>query len=370
MKIILHIGAGKTGTTTIQEAFDENEQLLQNAGVMYLGLNFEKYTAYKEWKLRPGGFFDLSEQEFVSEYVDEIRQNLSIAQDKGCHTLVLSNEALCGRISNICDMLDNIQNLCDLSICFYVREPVDWLISSYQQWGVKHKVNKGRVFSTKEFVSRRGCPVFTNVVSTLRERGYADKLIVRNMSKVRSVLSDFCEVYGFPKIEYKRQNVSVDSFAKSLFYLVNNKSNNAMLPFYGEHILDVIDDVSYKDYIEKITFDESDFNTADILKTKTLLNQFLPDGQKFDLNLGFRKQVFKPLLSEKNMFRLLAFCLDLNRRIEKSNMENQKSIFNSDGKNKGTHNSEVVANEVYLLRREVDSLKDVIQVLMKKLNND
>ncbi len=83
--LYVHIGTGKTGSTTIQSSLLENDLILQQEGVKYLGLMLDKGHSHQfDWQI-PGGFslfMQLEQQEknnqLVKVLIDECRYAIKL----------------------------------------------------------------------------------------------------------------------------------------------------------------------------------------------------------------------------------------------------------------------------------------------------
>ena len=91
MNIILHIGAGKTGTTSIQSALEKETKLLTEQGFKYLGLMLENcYDKKYIWQNKHQDFHQVMTQNHqIKEELYEIL-NLTIdnAKKENIHTLI------------------------------------------------------------------------------------------------------------------------------------------------------------------------------------------------------------------------------------------------------------------------------------------
>ena len=135
MKLILHIGTEKTGTTTTQRWGARNREALARQGVRYSQVlgptsHFKLYL----WCLPPGrndeGFRRLGiasepdRQEFRIRLPQEFAAEVSEATSAGCHTFLISNELCHSRLVTLKDVqrareflephFDQIEVLCSL----------------------------------------------------------------------------------------------------------------------------------------------------------------------------------------------------------------------------------------------------------------
>jgi hypothetical protein len=135
MKLILHIGTEKTGTTTTQHWAARNRDALTRQGVRYsqsLGAN--SHSKLYLCSLAPGrqdeGFRRLNlssesdRQEFRSRVQEEFAAEVADARNSGCHAFLISNETCHSRLVTLEDVqrareflephFDEIEVLCGL----------------------------------------------------------------------------------------------------------------------------------------------------------------------------------------------------------------------------------------------------------------
>lgn len=150
MKLILHIGMGKTGTSAIQASLRNNYDALASQKVRYLGMWFDMLSP--EFRGLEG------QVQFFSQSVERMRshaakflQTLNEHHFKdGDEVFILSNEALSGQSTSLTPFIATLTKSIDVKIICYVRNPREWLPSAYAQWGIRDKVNKGPVQSYRE----------------------------------------------------------------------------------------------------------------------------------------------------------------------------------------------------------------------------
>ena len=143
MKIILHVGMGKTGTSTIQRCLDLNGEALAQAGVDYMGMWFDAVDPAFHGMKNQGKFFALTPEEQRAA-AQTLHARLSARPDRD--TFVYSNESLAGKSATLSPFLDQLIALgVDLRVICYIRNPTDWLPSAYAQWGIRHKREPGPI---------------------------------------------------------------------------------------------------------------------------------------------------------------------------------------------------------------------------------
>lgn len=146
MRLILHIGMGKTGSSAIQAALAANGARLAAQGAEYLGMWFDMLDPRFRGVQNQGQFFALPPEEMVraTDVLAEVLRDRAAAG--GRHTFILSNEAFSGNARALKPMIDRLTELgVDLRAIGYARHPAAWLPSAYVQWGVRDKVDPGPV---------------------------------------------------------------------------------------------------------------------------------------------------------------------------------------------------------------------------------
>lgn len=145
MKVVFHIGMGKTGTSSIQKALDANTQLLSDQKVVYLGMWFDILGA--EFSGQPGleKLFSLPAED-LAKYGELMANKLvERAALDGTEVFIFSNESLFGRAQKVHHFLEAFQHVVPLTIVAYLRDPYSWLPSAFTQWSIYHKVQKGPI---------------------------------------------------------------------------------------------------------------------------------------------------------------------------------------------------------------------------------
>ena len=132
LRVILHIGAAKCGSSAIQAYLAQNADALANRGVFVPGpeLEFDTHiTGEQIWffeGVATGG----------PKLGHRMAHLLREAQAKHASTLIISAENICNHPSLAAPMAEALTGH-DCKIVFYVRRQDDFLISSWQQWNLK-----------------------------------------------------------------------------------------------------------------------------------------------------------------------------------------------------------------------------------------
>jgi hypothetical protein len=191
--LIWHVGAGKTGTTSIQRTLSVNQSALFSQGVKYLGYMLEGAQVQKYPWQHPAEievFHGLSEHE-TEEALDVIfQEEMRHARSMGVHTLIWSNESFYGRSEKALRALLKFDGkYFRLKIIAYVRSYEKWAKSAYIQWGIKHKTYNGKIRSFEEWFSGREYSFYESFLPVIEQ--CPDKFTLRNMEHLDDVVVDF-----------------------------------------------------------------------------------------------------------------------------------------------------------------------------------
>ena len=145
MRILLHIGVEKTGTSTIQESLTLNRKNLAEYGYEYLHMEgrneYRDLPAYCMNPSRIDNYFKeslindyFSRQEFDNNFIRDFRSKM-MNLTSSVHTVIISSEHLSSRLK----YEDEIQRLkrllsdysSDIDVLVYIRNQVDKAISNY-----------------------------------------------------------------------------------------------------------------------------------------------------------------------------------------------------------------------------------------------
>ncbi len=141
MKVILHIGSGKTGTSSIQQSLTDSSRYLLNNGFLYPVLDGDVNHNYLTAPFRPatprGMLQRCGSHEKVIDRADRLWKTLAEhAKRHPHHTLVLSAEALLylADVDGFCQRLHaEIPFISKVEIVVYLRRPSSHFAAKTQQ---------------------------------------------------------------------------------------------------------------------------------------------------------------------------------------------------------------------------------------------
>jgi len=199
-RLVFHIGAGKTGTSSIQESLRASQDVLRRHGVWYWGLMLELAPVrLYDWQLASASkeFLARPQAQAQAQVEEVVRESVAQAEAAGCHTAIWSNEWFFGRHHAVLPALKAIEaSGVEVQIVAYVRRHDAWARSAYIQWGLKHKTYEGPILPFRDYSRRR--PVgFAGTLSPWQD-GFPHRFMVRNFDAAGDVVSDFVALLGLP----------------------------------------------------------------------------------------------------------------------------------------------------------------------------
>lgn len=146
MKLILHIGMGKTGSSAIQHALRSSAAQLGAQQAEYLGMWFDMLDPAYRGLQNQGQFFALAPDDMILATDGLLGLLKARAEAQGTATFILSNEAFSGHARAMQPMVAHLVAAgVDVQAIGYARDPAAWLPSAYVQWGIRDKVDPGPV---------------------------------------------------------------------------------------------------------------------------------------------------------------------------------------------------------------------------------
>lgn len=233
MEVILHIGMGKTGTSSIQAALTQSAPALREQGVEYLGMWFDMIDpAFRGLAGQPN-FFRSGPEEMQAHARRFAAFLAERRRTGGCTRFILSNEGIYGQVRTVLPFLEELRRHVPLRLVAYVRDPRDWLPSAYSQWSIFHKNYEGPVRPFAE-MARQQVKVYSGF--QLWGEAARDILTVRPFLKQKNVVEDFAEVLGIsltPPANRRQARVEADQAALRIFYNTRLPGNTLPWVFDG-----------------------------------------------------------------------------------------------------------------------------------------
>lgn len=232
-KLIVHVGTGKAGSSTIQETLKANQDKLCLQGLKYEGLLFEhaeKVTYSWQDPSGWGSLLALNEEQFNSQLTQVILEEVGALKAREIHTAVWSHEAIFSTHERFIPVFEELKSHgIDVTIIVYLRNHISWSVSAYKQWAIKHKTGKGEIPSFERWSSTRSLS-FSGPL--LKWRKFAKKgLVLRNFDQCENLIEDFLSVLGvddtFDNLNF---NSSPSDVMMNLYTLFNGQFDEEVLP--------------------------------------------------------------------------------------------------------------------------------------------
>lgn len=309
IELIIHIGMGKTGTSSIQRSLFLASDALKKNKVSYWGYSLELCPIkLYDWQSLSVDWDRLNnktnKEAFLYQLTECFKKNINYEVQNGAEKIIWSNERLIDNPDFLIPALKEIQDLVNLKIICYFRNPADWAGSAYAQWGIKHKTYPGKIKTPKEFFEY--WPVDYSKKIILYLRIFKGKVSLYNYSALKeSIVFHFSKIL---KIDLKdsKENSSISNEELYLRFLFNNEISRPTLPSAFDKYLKLgINDefISYEDFYNNYlnTVNKEEFNTDGI-------NEILLGYGEESFEKKIKKKKVKPL--DKDMLiKLLLNCL-------------------------------------------------------------
>lgn len=240
-KLIIHIGMGKTGSSSIQKTLRRGQESLIKNGMQYLGLMLEHApfgTEAYSWQKASGWPVFLSQDTRLSnnQLIDALIKTDKLLADN-IHTLIWSNESFFEGGNRVLTALETVKEIFDIEIVGYIRRPDSWIMSAYLQWGIKHKSYAGPLKPFKKWSLNRSYNIIQNI--ELWESLHSQAKFF-NFDALQDIAHHFNTVYlpnAVNEIPSLRENETPSPVAMALFAYHNSLSEKQVLPSELEPLL-------------------------------------------------------------------------------------------------------------------------------------
>lgn len=233
-RLIVHIGAGKTGSSSIQMTLDRNPRVLAAAGVRYLGLMLEHATARPvaarpAWQRQTGSpdFFErTAPDECNAAMHDILSAELDHLAAAGIRTAVWSNEWMYGRHDRVIGAVEKLRDAgVPVTVLCYLRRHDKWAQSAYLQWGVKNKNYAGPIRSFDDWIAGQKVAMHSDVAPWIERFGTDVQLV--NFDAAGDTVADFAGRIGVEIGEAgmtpMRENVTPEAELLAAWAVHNNR---------------------------------------------------------------------------------------------------------------------------------------------------
>jgi len=145
VKLILHPGHFKCGSTTIQDFLSINLHALEEKGIGIVNQDIEiGEPKDKSWS-KPYEYFEkmIFENKTLGDFQKKLVKLKQVANESKYHTIILSEERLSDRrtLDGTIQVHEAIADIFNhIKVIYYIRRQDDFMLSAWQQWG--HKEGK------------------------------------------------------------------------------------------------------------------------------------------------------------------------------------------------------------------------------------
>ena len=237
VKLIVHIGHGKTGSSSIQESLLKAQPQLEAQGIRYLGLMLEhaRNTDRPNWQFRGGSdlYFDGTPTEQANaELLAVLQDELQRLQREGVQKAIWSNEWLAQRGQMVLQALHQllVQGW-DIEVQCYIRRHDKWILSAYSQWGLKDKNYSGPIQDFPSWFAVRREHIL-NFLQPLEQWDavFSGRLKVFNFDAAGDVVQHFMRVNGIAGVKSIVDNVSKAAPEAAAQAVFNSRKTGQVIP--------------------------------------------------------------------------------------------------------------------------------------------
>jgi hypothetical protein len=235
--VILHIGKGKTGSSSIQQFLQTNRDILESCGILLVLPEI------------PAAGYQLSDFSHPEKYHQALQYLKEFSQERHFSTILWTNETFEHLTVDFIYRFREMFPASSFRIIVFLRRQDQWIQSAYCQWGVKHKIYPGPVKSFDAFLNERlkFSPSFSiRFKDSLNYLALVDRwasVFGRENIRVQpyecgqfpeGLENRFMKLAGFPKDMTCRvpQNPTNPSFASEIYELIRVYNSRFAAPHY------------------------------------------------------------------------------------------------------------------------------------------
>jgi hypothetical protein len=195
-RVVIHLGAGKCGSSAIQQYLKQQRDNLLAAGVLVPDKDCSwdgKVIGEQIW------FFEqlreLPDAAAQERWQQRCADLLKRAADSNVHTIIFSAENLINP-TNIAPQLAGLLDQCEVQLCLYVRRQLDYLVSAWQQWYLKVYPDPAAFLAenTGQIANWNGC--LAPWESAFGSQRISLRVYDRSMLEAGGVVEDFLTTLG------------------------------------------------------------------------------------------------------------------------------------------------------------------------------
>lgn len=240
-KLIIHVGAGKTGSSSIQATLNTHIEALDERGIFYFGLAMERNLTGQKFPWQSiAQFTSLLNPETLDQNVRELSHvlltELAELEARGYQAAVWSNEALMFQNESTIHAAKRVMEAgYEVEIVAYLRRHDNWAKSAYAQWGIKHKAYEGPLKTFEQW--RENFHVaFAPYVLTWQTH-FAERFNLRNFDEIGDVSVDFLTVIGAEDLPPVRMYDTPSLEILAAWAVFNARHDGQMMPNEFERLI-------------------------------------------------------------------------------------------------------------------------------------
>lgn len=233
-ELLIHIGAGKTGSTSIQFTLKNAREALLAQHTAYAGLVLEYVQGARKYDWctegAPQKFFKSDDSKRTKDEIYSVlRDGLERYAARGVRKVIWSNEAFLTRRDHVLDVVQRLaQDGVPIRLIAYVRRHDKWARSGYVQFGIKYKTYPGPLRTFAEWVNSQDIGYLHSLEAW--RKAFPGKLEIYNFDTAGDVVTHFMDKAGLEGIEVVRANDSPSNALLAVWAAFNNRSEAPILP--------------------------------------------------------------------------------------------------------------------------------------------
>lgn len=241
-ELIVHIGTGKTGSSSIQGTLRDNQERLREQQTAYLGLMGEGSPVKRFPWQKASGWPELlraGRRRAAVQLEEMLSEAIGAWRSEGLSRAIWSNESMFVQGKLIVPILTALKRQrIAIRVIVYIRRHDAWARSAYLQWGLKHKTYHGPIRPFAEWRRDWQLKFYPSLKVWLSEE-WSD-MAVRNFDACGDVVVDFLEYYRLltPQFAIARVNETPNPVALALWALFNNQFYEPILPIQLQRMLE------------------------------------------------------------------------------------------------------------------------------------
>lgn len=233
-ELLIHIGAGKTGSTSIQFTLKNAREALLAQNTAYAGLVLEYVQGARKYDWctegAPQKFFKSEDNKRTKdEMYTVLRDALDRYAARGVRKVIWSNEAFLTRRDHVFDVVGRLaQDGVPIRLIAYVRRHDKWARSGYVQFGIKYKTYPGPLRNFAEWANAQDIGYHHSLEAW--RKAFPGKLEIYNFDTAGDVVTHFLGKAGLEGIDVVRANDSPSNALLAVWAAFNNRSETPILP--------------------------------------------------------------------------------------------------------------------------------------------